>query len=441
MDEFQIDSFIGEIAAEMEIIRVVYGTEATLTDEQDAAIKKLPKAQREDAKKQILKEANERRKDRLSLLVSALEEKIKAAGLPAATKEQLLQVMNQAKDTGWAFSPQAIEKIEEIRDEQNAQNKEKIEQKNQSDSNLENLALMAVTGAAVAAVHTVAKTTAEEKQQIVTFFDEKDIEIKHAPSTTMREVGGIMMFTDEAKEKNPEYVQKAQKAGQKALKKIDTNKAPMSVDVIRNAANLSPVEQRYAMAAFLEQNPAIKADKIFEDTALQQRAAFKSIARHEAKNNPQKAQERRQNKRPDYDKKEALVMKRVNKIKQKAGTLLSMDEIKAELKHPTLIRIYEETMHKYHPEYFQNQDKEAQKRETIAKIRTQKKLYQRSTLQQKMAERQVEKPQQARANPRRKLKRSLNLRSTVVENGKPKHLATKENKTNVALDKKKNTHA
>lgn len=362
MNEAQIDSFIAEIAAEMETIRAYQNDPVELTEGQKKAVKKLPKSEREEAKKRFLKELEDQKRERLSLLLTALEEKIKSSGLPAETKKELQEVMDQAKNTNYKFSPDTLNKVEEIKEKENAPKEKEVKDNDE-------LATVTIAFGTAAVAATVVNKVAAKKAP------KKRFEIQ-APKQPIMPIAGMFTFNDEEKEKHPVYVEKVNAVADRSIKKIDPKAQPKSLREIEKSPALTPIEKKYAKVAFLEAHPEVKKDFIKEEIALRKTAFDKSVARHEAKHDPQKRKERRnQGKRPDYNAKEALVMKCVNRIKQKAGTTLSMEEIKNELKHPALIRIYEERMHKDHPEYFENRDKEAARKEKIAQLRLQRKLY------------------------------------------------------------------
>jgi len=130
----------------------------------------------------------------------------------------------------------------------------------------------------------------------------------------------------------------------------------------------------------VEQNPALKKDKEFEAETVQNKATLKSIARQQRKitkkAHPDKGKPEN---RPNYQGGEAIAMARVKKIKQSAGTSLTIDEIKERLPVP-LRKYYETVMQREHPEYYAERKKAAEKRETIAKIRIQKKLYRKGLM-------------------------------------------------------------
>ena len=119
---------------------------------------------------------------------------------------------------------------------------------------------------------------------------------------------------------------------------------------------------------------------------------------------------------PKYEGAEAIVFKRVKKIKQTAGTCLTIEEISERLGHPVLRKHFENMMRREHPELFENRDKEAERREKIARIRMNKEMYRRGLLKED-AEKEntneaVKTPEVAQKPRKPRLKRSMELRST-----------------------------
>ncbi len=280
--------------------------------------------------------------------------------------------MQQAKDNGWKFSPQNIEKIAEIKEKETAEIQEKKNQEQQKANTDITTSLLAGAAVAVAAT-SIANVVNPPVPAPAPLF---------TPQTkTVENVGGVFMLPDNKENMNPEYVAKVMDAGKKFLKQIKMPKSEISIATIKADTSLLPIQKRYAEAAALELRPDIKKDKLTEDTAIKTIAIQKSLARHQRKQAKRDGRPlpKQENKRPDWTKEEALVMKRVNRIKQSAGTVLSMDEIKEKLGHPALVRIYEARMRKDHPEFFAEQDKQAAKQAQIAKLRAVRRHYRQDT--------------------------------------------------------------
>jgi hypothetical protein len=214
------------------------------------------------------------------------------------------------------------------------------------------------------------------------------------------------MLDDKMKKEQPERFEKIHNVAQKAFKKIDKNKAPLSLDMIKQATNLLPIQQKYAQAVFVEQNPSLKKDLTFEAKDVQDKSVIKSIARHNRKMDGKHHQDKnRPQNKPVYEGGEKIAMAHVKRIKQSAGTALTMAEIRERLPKP-LHKYFEAVMRREHPEYFIERKKEEKRIQTIAKIRLQKKLYHQKLLKERLAQNSKVK--------KSKLIRNLELRDNLL---------------------------
>ena len=438
MNELQVDAFIADIAQEMELLRNYEETAVTLTMSQEMEIDSFPKSKREEKRKQYLAEANARKKDRLSLLISAIEDKIKASGLPAQTVKELLDIIDNAKDAGWKFSPQALAQIEEIKEKQNVV-EDKKQEVQQADTNLENIAIATTVGAVVATL--VNETAKPEKVQLPEHIDIKpDMQI-------VKPVAGTFMIDEKIEKEQPERIEKITRVAQKAMAKIDPNRAPLSLDMIKQATNLLPIESKYAQALFLKENPAYAKDLAKQEAFAQENAIQKGIRKIERKKTGINPDKNKPENAPQYEGGEKIAMARVKKIKQIAGTSLTMQEVMDRL-HPTLRKYYEQVMRREHPEFFENRDKEAQRKKTIAKIRMNRKMYRKGLSkespiageeQKKTKEAQITPMFQKNKKPR--LHRTMELRSTTKRSTKTKQHSAEVAKNVAFVNKRKKSVA
>ena len=217
-------------------------------------------------------------------------------------------------------------------------------------------------------------TTPKPEEKTTPRHEGSNIFTQKPKKPSIRSVGGTYIISDKIP---PEQLEKMEKVKKKAIKKMRKDPKTVSIEEIRQSEQLTPYEKKIAEAVIVEENPALKKDKEFEAEAVQNKATLKSIARKQRKMNkkahPDKGKP--QNK-PNYQGGEKIAMAYAKRIKQSAGTALTIDEVKEQLPVP-LRKYYETVMQREHPEYYAERKKAAEKRETIAKIRIQKKLYRR----------------------------------------------------------------
>lgn len=382
MDELRIDQFMAEIEGDMEYIRVLEKEKPALSESQKEEIKALPEAEQKRAKKEMLDRIKREKRDRMSLLISAVEDKIKSSSLPPEAKKSLENVIDQAKDNGWKFSPQNIQQVETIIEQDM---EEKKPEEKTSDDVVVSVAKGAAMGAAVMAASAM-MTAAETAVKPARFYR---VEPSHRPTTTV-DIGDLATLNENVP---AEKAEKVRNVGQKTLEKYKITK----YEDLRFNKEIPPAQKRAALAAYVEKHPEVKKDKITEMTKIQNIAVQKSIARHQRKlakmnkkhtkqsnltavlNNTQAvAQAKPVNVRPVLTPQEKIVMKRVNRMKQCSKDLLTMDEIVEKLAHPALQRVYEAKMRADHPEFFAARDEKARIDFEKAKLRSIRRNYRKN---------------------------------------------------------------
>ena len=357
MNEAQVDTFIADIALEMETLRAAEKRPVELSASQEMELASLPEAEREERRAQYIKEANERRKDEMSLLISAVEDRIKASGLPSQTIKELLNVIGQAKDAGWSFSPDALKKVEDIKEKQNVI-EEKKEENKQADINLINIAVTAAAAASVAEA-----VEGEEQKEAPKAPGRIDIK----PSGSMfKPVAGLFIIDEEMAQKNPEKVAKIERIVQRAKGKIDTNGAPLSLEMIEQAQSISPFAKKCLKSAYLQEHPEIVKDLQVQEEALKKKDLDVEAKKfkHECKINGNHPDRGKPENAPKYEsEEEKFVMENVvKKIKQSAGTSLTSFEISKKLNDANRA-VFERYDRRIHPVFYENRDKAAQAQE------------------------------------------------------------------------------
>ena len=395
MNEAQVDTLIADIAQEMEILRAWERQPVTLSDAENDEIATLSENLREERRNQLLIEANAKKKDRMSLLISAIEDKIKASGLPAQTVKELLNVIEQSKNAGWSFSPDALKNVEDIKNKQNVVENKKEEVK-QADITLENIAVATATAGVVAAVVNEAVEEKEEKAP-------ESISVK--PSVSMfKPVAGTFIINEEMALKNPERVEKIERVAKGAMGKMDTNGAPPSWEMVEQAKNICPYAKKCLKAVMLKENPALAEDLKKQEEVVNATAGVKSIARNHHKITGENPDKNKPENAPKYENEdEERVMKLVKKMKQSAGTSLTSFEICQNL-NETDAAIFENYDRRVHPEFYANRDKEAARQ---------------------MAEKE-NGPKQAVAKNDEKIKNIILKHIEALENGKGTTLSPEE---------------
>ena len=361
MNEAQVDTFIADIALEMETLRASERKPVELSTFQEMEIASLPEEQREERRAQYIREANAKKKDEMSLLISAVEDRVKASGLPSKTIKELLNVIGQAKDAGWSFSPDALQKVEEIKEKQNVVEQKNVENK-QADVHLENIAVATVAAVAVAEV--VEQKKPEKTQEI--------IDVK--PSVSMfKPIAGLFMIDEEMAERNPEKLAKIERIIKRAKKKIDTHGAPLSLEMIEQAQNISPFAKKCLKAEFLRNNPEFTEDLRVQENALQKKDLDVNARKfkHECKVNGNHPDRGKPENAPQYEsEEEKFVMEKVvKKIKQSAGTSLTSFEISQKLNEADR-EVFERYDRRIHPEFYENRDKAADIQDPARNIET-----------------------------------------------------------------------
>lgn len=390
MDELKIDQFMAEVESDMEYIRVLEHEKPALSEAQKEEIKTLPKAEQERAKKEMLDRIKQEKRERMSLLISAVEDKIKSSSLPPEAKKSLADVIDQAKDNGWKFSPQNIQQVETIIEQD-------MEEKKPEEKTSDDIVVSVAKGAAMGAAVMAASATMKATKKVVTQAHAYRVAPNRRPTTTV-DIGDLTTLNEDAP---AEKVEKVRNMGQKTLEKYKITK----YEDLRFNKEVPPAQKRAALAAYVEKHPAVKKDKIAEMTKIQNIAVQKSIARHQRKlaktdkkNSAQRpeikhssltaalrnaqgvkiAQTKPVNVRPVLTPQEKIVMARVNRMKQCSKDLLTMDEIMEKLAHPALRRVYEAKMRADHPEYFAARDERARRDFEKAKLRSIRRNYRKN---------------------------------------------------------------
>ncbi|MGN1091723.1 MAG: hypothetical protein ACI4RJ_04465 [Alphaproteobacteria bacterium] len=347
MDEMQLDNFMGQIQKDVDVLRKLQNTDVVLTDSQKEELKKLPKNQQEEKEKAFIKANEEEKLKRRMLLVSELEDKIRAAGLPAEATDRLLAVIQQTKDNNWKFSPDAINKLENAKQDELAKEQKKQEENTHGgDIFVPVAAGIAATTAASAFMAQGAKQEEEEKT---------------AESKLTKRIANAQHLH-----------QVVNNVAQKAMAKVatETGKKPeeINLDDINRSSTLNEMQKKVARKKHLEDHPEIKKDMQIEEKLAQDKAIAKSerrYARKQAKKNGQKTPQQI-NHRPNYTPQEWALVKKVNKIKQKAGTLLSVEQINKQLSAEDA-KAYTAFMRKHNPTLFTNR-KEAERLQIKRKL-------------------------------------------------------------------------
>ena len=253
MDEAQIDSFISEIRAEMELIRVFQNDPIVLTHDQENAILKHVPAQREEIRRKYIEEMKEHRRAWIFMMIYALEDKIRNSDLPAKTKAELTNVFDEIKNNHLDFTPATMKEVDGILEKTNEERK--IEEKREARIGI----LTAAAASAIIAAPIIVST------------------VQHPSQTkTMDTVSGIPVLSENA---DPVYAQKAKAVGEKALTKVETNNEPVSLAAIQTSKELSNAQKKYAKAVLVEKQPELKKDLIIQENHTSNHAVNHSIAK------------------------------------------------------------------------------------------------------------------------------------------------------------------
>ena len=270
--EQEINSFIAEVKAEANLIRVYQNDPIELTNEQEDDVKKHKESEREEIRKKYMEEAKEHRKARVLLLLYALEDKIKGSDLPPQIKEELANVFDKIKNTDVNFTPDKINQIQEILDKTGEEKKAKSKEETEI-----SLAAPIILGATAAMAAPIIVSSVQEETQ------------KAAPVRTMDYASGVPMLGDHA---DPIYAQKALAVGQKVLAKIENNggfkqdakEDPfVTLAKVASAENTSNAERNYGMMAYVEENPELKEALKAQYEVTSKQAREHSIADYEIK--------------------------------------------------------------------------------------------------------------------------------------------------------------
>lgn len=385
----QLDNFMGQIQKDVDVLRKLQNTDVVLTDSQKEELKKLPKNKQEEKEKEFIKANEEEKLKRRMLLVSELEDKIRAAGLPAEATDRLLALVQQAKDNNWKFSPDAINKLEKAKQDELAKEQKKQEENTQGGDIF--VPVVAGIAATTAASAFMAQGAKQEEE-------------KTTESKLTRRIA------------NAEHLQQVvDSVAQKAMAKVatETGKKPeeINLDDINRSSTLNEMQKKVARKKHLEDHPEVKKDMDFEAKQAQEKAIAKSERRHarkQAKKNGQKTPQQI-NHRPNYTPQEWALVKKVNKIKQKAGTLLSIEQINKRLSAEEA-KAYTEFMRRHNPALFTNR-KEAERLQIKRKLeekrdahrRQQQALAKTDSMQDRTAKQEsgIIRPQEMRLKTRR----------------------------------------
>ena len=375
MDEVQLDIYMAQIGQTIEILRAFQKRPVVLTDAQEDHLAELERVQRgkgklsdemtddekemrkyfivneselkrtvEYKKKEYLKVNAEEKLKRTMLLVSELEYMIRSAGLPAEATTRLLNIIQQAKDNGWKFSPDALNKLEKAKDEElaKAKAKAKEEQKDHApDGDI------IVKGAAIGTAAIVAGAVLADVAK-----EEKDLTQNSGVFATRIEM--LIHMYD-----------LSTKVGTKAINAIseEMGKTPekVTLDDINRSKTINNAQRAQARKHHLETNEALRKDMEREALFILARSNAR-VERKYLENQAKKNGETlppRTNERPNYTEEEWKLVKKVNKIKQR-GKAITMEEVKNELS-PEDAKAYDAFMRKHHSEFFVNQNREALK--------------------------------------------------------------------------------
>ncbi|MBP5534446.1 MAG: hypothetical protein J6Y03_02960 [Alphaproteobacteria bacterium] len=265
MDEAQIDSFISEITAEMVFLRVIQNDPIVLTQEQENGIARETNAsKREELRKKYIKEAEESRKLWIFWMINTLEGKIRDSGLPSKTKAELANILDAVKNNHMNLTPNTLKEMDEVLEKTNDERKIEEKKKQAEDHSIDIAPVVAVIAAPI-----IASAIQENRKQAA------------RPVQTIDTVAGIPTLGENA---NPVYARKVKAVGNKLLGKI-ANKfdTPITLADIQASKDLSPLQIRYAEAAYLEQHPEVKKDLIAQETFALDKATKHSIEVHNYK--------------------------------------------------------------------------------------------------------------------------------------------------------------
>ena len=106
---------IQQFLDKLELLRVRGRQEPTLTEEQKSELKKHPKSERAELKKQYLDHAKKEIENWIFGTLQELEADIKASDLPPEAINALLDAISDVKDAQFVASPQVLDKIEDLR--------------------------------------------------------------------------------------------------------------------------------------------------------------------------------------------------------------------------------------------------------------------------------------------------------------------------------------
>ena len=157
---------IQQFLDKLELLRVRGRQEPTLTEEQKSELKKHPKSERAELKKQYLDHAKKEIENWIFGTLQELEADIKASDLPPEAINALLDAISDVKDAQFVASPQVLDKIEDLRQEVTQQQEE--QQKQQQKQNDFSIAPIVTTVAVTAAL---GLTIFEEKNK--KYYEEK----------------------------------------------------------------------------------------------------------------------------------------------------------------------------------------------------------------------------------------------------------------------------
>lgn len=268
MNEFEINSFISEVRDELELIRVFQNEPVELTAEEDATVKKHKKSERDEIRKRFIAAAEERKKERVMLLIMAIEDKLKSSNLPESVKTQLAGVLDKVKNTQITITTEIDREIKKIEE---AENEERKSADREADGIINGFAAAVATTAALVAggtLATMATNTKEPQAQV-------------QPEPTITSVAGVPVLSKNA---DPIIARKVRIAAKKALRKVKKELAkvnktePITLEKI-SSSKTTGMEKKVAKIALLEENPALAKDLVFQEEAVKEKAVNHSITK------------------------------------------------------------------------------------------------------------------------------------------------------------------
>lgn len=268
MNEFEINSFISEVRGEMELIRVFQNKPIELTDDQKKQLDELKGSEQDALRQKFITEADEKRKERVMLLIMALEDKLKNSNLPDKVKEQLTGVIDKVKNNQITITTEIDREIKKI--EENEREERKTEKDKEVDGVMNGFATaVATTAALVAATGSLALAVASTEEP------ETPVVQPTTQETTISSVAGVPVLRKNA---DPVVVRKIRIAAKKAMRKIrkdlgKINKTePLTLEKIAQS-KATGMEKKVARIVFLEENPAVAKDLVFQEEVTNKKAA------------------------------------------------------------------------------------------------------------------------------------------------------------------------